>query len=78
MFSSTDNMKSTNLTTEVREVIVFLHKEGYSIRKIAEKVDKPKTTVHQTIKRHIETGSTVDRPRSGRPKVSTPEMTRFS
>jgi len=67
-----DKMRAVNLTSEARSVIVFLHKEGYSVRKISEKVGKAKTTVYQIIKKFMETGSVADRPRSGRPRISTP------
>jgi len=67
-----DNMRAVNLTSEAMFVIIFLHKEGYSIRKISEKVGKVKTTVHQIIKKLMKTGSAADGPESERPKISTP------
>jgi len=67
-----DKMRAANLTSEARFVIIFLHKEGYSIRKISEKVGKAKTTVHQIIKKFMETGSVADGPESERLKISTP------
>jgi len=46
--------------------------EGYAIRKLSEKVGKAKTTVHQIIKKFMETGSVADQPGSGRPRINTP------
>jgi len=67
-----DKMRAVNLTSETMFVIIFLQKEGYSIRNIPEKVGKVKTTVHQIIKKFMDTGSVADGPESGRPKISTP------
>jgi len=60
-----DKMRAVNLTSKARFVTIILHNEGYSIRKIAEKVGKAKTTVHQIIKKFMETGSVADQPESG-------------
>jgi len=65
-----DKMRAVNLTSKARFVLIFLHNEGYSIRKLSEKVGKAKTIVHQIIKMFIETGSVADQPGSG-PKIST-------
>jgi len=46
-----DKMRAVNLTSNARFVIIFLHNEGYAIRKLSEKVGKAKTTVHQIIKK---------------------------
>jgi len=66
-----DKMRAVNLTSKARFVIIFLHNEGYSIRKISEKVGKAKTTVYQIIRKFMKTGSVADRPGSGRPRIST-------
>jgi len=66
-----DKMRAVNLPSEARFVIIFLHKEGYSIRKASEKVGKVKTTVHQIFKKFMETDSVADEPKNGRPKIST-------
>jgi len=55
-------IRDVNLPSEARFLIIFLHKEGYLIRKISEKVGKVKTIVHQIIKKFMETGSVADGP----------------
>jgi len=55
-----DKMRAVYLTSKARFVIIFLHNEGYAIRKLFEKVGKAKTTVHQIIKKFMETGSVAD------------------
>jgi len=64
-------MRAENLTSEARSVIMFLHKEGYSIRNISA-VSKAKTNVHYIVKKVMETGSVADRPGIGRARISTP------
>jgi len=64
-------MRAVNLTSKARFVTISLHNEGYSIRKISGKVGEAKPTVHQIIKKFVETGSVADRPGSGRSRKST-------
>jgi len=67
-----DKIRDVNLPSEARFVIIFLHKEGYLIRKMSEKVGKVKATVHQITKKFMETGSVADGPENEQPKISTP------
>jgi len=68
-----DKMRAVNLTSKARFAIIFLYKEDYSIRKLSGKVGEAKPTVHQIIKKFVETGSVADRPGSGRSRKSTPK-----
>jgi transposase len=60
-----------HLSTSQRNIIIFLHGEGKSVRDIAKKVKCSRNAVHTTIKRQRETGSTEERKKSGRRRVST-------
>lgn len=57
-----------------REVIILLHEEGRSNGEIARRLAISKHTVARWIRRHEETGGTVDKPRSGRSKCTTREQ----
>jgi len=59
------------LTEFERGVIVGGWLFGHSEREIEEKTGHPKTTVHRTIEKYRETGTTDPLPRSGRPPVLT-------
>ena len=52
----------------IRRKIIDFHNGGMSIRKIAERLDETKSTVHYTIKRYKSTDSIIDKPKSGRPR----------
>ena len=67
-----DKMRAVNFTSEARSVIMFLHKEGYSIRNISVKVSKAKKNVHYIVKKLMETGSVADRPGIRRARIRTP------
>ena len=60
----------SQLTKEQRITIKVLHGEGYSTTAIASKVKYSQGAVSKTLARLKETGSTDDRKRSGRPKIS--------
>jgi transposase len=57
------------LTAEERGTIFYCRKRGDSYRKIAKTVGCVLSTVHSTLKRHAELGSTSSRSRSGRPRL---------
>ena len=57
------------LTVEQRGTILYCHKRGDSYRKIAKTVGCGLATVHDTLKRHAETGSASSRSRAGRPRL---------
>lgn len=57
----------------VREAIVTLHRAGHTNSNIVDLLKKSKVTykvVYNAVKRYKETGSTSDRPRSGRPRTA--------
>ena len=51
---------------------MILHKEGLSERKISEKVLISRPAVHGAMEKYNEDGTYVDKPRSGRPRKTTP------
>lgn len=51
--------------------IITLHKEGHTVRAIAEKLKISKSTVHDTIRRFKESSTLKTRKRSGRPKLTS-------
>ena len=63
--------KVRNLSMEERIKIVVLSEEGYSARKIAEKLKCSHSTVVRLLKKRRETGKVEDRARNGRPRKST-------
>ena len=54
-----------------RGIIIGGYKFGHSEREIEEITGHPKSTVHDTIERYLETGGGISRPRSGRPEILT-------
>ncbi|KAF9787720.1 hypothetical protein SFRURICE_016927 [Spodoptera frugiperda] len=63
--------KGKQLTVETRSAIIVLNNEGYSERDIAKNLDISPKGVHSTLVTLWETGSLLDRKRSGRPKVTS-------
>lgn len=63
--------KVKELTTETRSAIMTLIEEGYSQREIATKLKISKVAVRRTIQRYSCTIGFKDKPRSGRPRVTT-------
>ncbi|XP_065640447.1 transposable element Tcb2 transposase [Hydra vulgaris] len=68
--------KYRQLTTEERLRAVFLAEKGASLRKIARELKATPMGIKEIIDKHIETGSTADKRRSGRPKKTTPHNDR--
>ena len=65
--------KQRELSQGLRDQIIALHRHtSKSIRAIAADLDIPKSSVADIIKKFKSTGSTTPRPRSGRPRVTTP------
>jgi transposase len=54
-----------------RAQIIVLHRQGRSEREIAKIVKISKNGVHTTIQRHLETGGTENKKRSGRPRTTS-------
>lgn len=65
------NMKSKELLIQEKEVILKLRSKKHSIRDIAEKLSFPKTTVWNVLKQNKCNGSLHNRPRSGRPRITS-------
>lgn len=63
--------KGKPLSVKNRSAILTLHQEGYTIRKIAEKLKFSKSTVHLIINRFKETGGLEDKNRPGRSRATT-------
>lgn len=64
--------KGPELTGFQKGQISVLSEEGFSSRKIAERLGIPKSTVSFNLKKEKKTGSMDNKPRSGRPKMLTP------
>lgn len=67
--------KTKETTLEERKIIVKLHNDLKSERKIAAIVGKPRTTIHYIISRYNQTGTLNSKPRSGRPPKVTDRLT---
>lgn len=61
-----------HLSNSQRNIIIFLHKEGKSLRDIAKRVGCSRNGVHVTIRRYLETGGVDERKKPGRRRLSTP------
>jgi transposase len=57
------------MSVEIRDCIVGMIISGCSITEAAEAYDRPVRTIHHLYKKYLETGTTQDRLRSGRPPV---------
>ena len=57
--------------------IITLRNEGQSVRKIAKTLNVSPSGVAKTIKRYNETGTHEDRPRKGRPRVTSASEDKF-
>ena len=62
--------RTTQLSKEKQQSIITLRQEGQSSRKISRTLNVS-SAVAKTIKRYDETGSHEDRPRTGRPRVTS-------
>ncbi len=58
------------LSEDLKKIIVALQKDGVGYKKIAKTLKLSFSTVTKTIQRFNRTGSTQNRPRHGRPKLS--------
>lgn len=59
------------LSAEIRALIIAYHKSGTSNRQIAKKMKIPHATVDYNIKKYRESGSFLNKRRSGRPRATT-------
>ena len=66
-----------NLTPEKRASIVALREAGFTQRTIAHRVNCSRSTVAKNVEQFRQMGSNKDRPRSGRPRSSSPAQDRF-
>ncbi|XP_048252581.1 uncharacterized protein LOC125380872 [Haliotis rufescens] len=65
------------LTAEQREGAIGMLQMGGTQEHVARIMGCFKCTIARLVTRHRQTGSTADRPRSGRPKVTTPQEDRY-
>lgn len=63
--------KGKPISIEKRAALITLHQEGYSVRKIGEKLNLPKSTVSCTICKYRESGSLNDKNRQGPSRITT-------
>ena len=63
--------KKKNLHIEEHAKVVVLLQEGYSMNEVARKIKLSRCCVQEIMKEQKETGTLVDRQRSGRPKATT-------
>ena len=61
----------SNLDRKKRAIVNAFAQDGLSVRQIAAKLKIPKSTVHDTITRYKETHFNCDKPRSGRPRITS-------
>ncbi|XP_063399124.1 uncharacterized protein LOC134683739 [Mytilus trossulus] len=64
--------KGQELSTIVKNMIVGMFQNGFSRRKIADILRIPNSTVIDTVRKFIDTGSVENKPRSGRPLFEKP------
>ena len=69
--------RKKQLSKEKRVAIITLRNEGQSVRKIGKTLKVSPSAVTKTIKRYKETGSHADRPRKGRPRVTSAAEDKF-
>ena len=69
--------KTCELTDFERGEIVGLSKGGHSEREIMRILERPKTTVHDVIKKYQKEQQTSTAPRSGRPPILTTRNIRY-
>ena len=69
--------RTNQLSKEKRVAIITLTNEGQSVRKIAKTLNVSPSAVAKTIKHYNETGSHEDRPRKGRPRVTSAAEDKF-
>ena len=60
-----------------RAKVVTLRQLGWGYGKIAEELQCSKSTAQRTCQRYLETGTTADKAKSGRPKLLSPRESRF-
>ena len=63
--------RNAKVDAETRTRAVVLVEEGYSYRDVGTRLGISYKTVFRLVKKHRETGSIVDKPRSGRPRATT-------
>ena len=63
--------KGSEISQDIRKVIVDLYKNGHKVCNITKLLNLPYMTVSNIDKRFLCSGSTENKPRSGRPKVVT-------
>jgi transposase len=59
------------MTTETKQMILRLKREGYAHRKIAEIIGSDQSTIKKFLKRYDERNSVENKPKTGRKKLVT-------
>lgn len=68
--------KTCELSVATREKIIFLHNSGLSYREIGKQLNVNFSSVRYVIKKKKETGSTINKQRTGRPRKLDPRQRR--
>ena len=69
--------RGKSLSIEPRGEVVGMYSLGLSMNEIAKRMRIARGTVQSSMKKHRETGTVADRPRSGRPRKTTPQEDRL-
>ena len=65
------------LSQEARNQAIGMIRAGMTMRAVAGLFNVDKNTVDRLVQRHRVSGSVTDRPRSGRPRVTTPAQDQY-
>ena len=65
------------MTFEQRERVIGMLTAGLSARDVARHFQRHESTISRLLSRFQQTGNVADRPRSGRPRKTTPQEDRF-
>lgn len=69
-------MARRRLSMDIRNQIIGMHSAGMSFKAIGRNLGYHYTVVSRLVRKHAQTGSAMDLPRSGRPTVTTPREDR--
>ena len=71
------NPRRPGMTFEQRERAICMLTAGMSARDVARHLQRHESTISRLLNRFQQTGNVADRPRSGRPRKTTPPEDRF-
>ena len=69
--------RQPRMTFEQRERAIGMLTAGMSARDVAQHFQRHESTISRLLNRFQQTGNVADRPRSGRPRKTTPREDRF-